>query len=136
MITKIKLAEILGDNEFEDARIERILNKKIKTLLSIGKANEIEKILKVLQDNGISKDTIENCLSVLAQGKANEIEKILEVLQDNGIGKDTIENCLLVLAQGKANEIEKILEVLQDNGISKDTIENCLSKNCKRICKK
>ena len=92
-----------------------------------GKTNEIEKILKVLEDHQISKETIENCLSVLAVGKASEIEKILKVLEEHQILKETIENCLSVLARGKAKEIEEILKVLENHKISKETIENCLT---------
>ena len=95
-------------------------------VLATGKASEIEKIFKVLNENGIGKETIENCLYVLATGKASEIEKIFKVLNENGIGKETIENCLYVLARGKASEIEKIFKVLNENGIEKETIEKCL----------
>ena len=114
-------------------------------VLAQGKASEIEKIFKVLKENGIRKGTVENCLSVLAKGKASEIEKIFKVLNENGIGKETIEKCLYVLAVGKANEIEKIFKVLNEvlaigkaseiekifkvlneNGIGKETIEKCL----------
>ena len=92
-----------------------------------GKASEIEKIFETLDKHQISKETIENCLSVLAQGKANEIEKIFEVLETHKISKETVENCLSVLALGKASEIEKIFETLDKHQISKETIENCLS---------
>ena len=53
------------------------------SVLARGKANEIGKILEVLNRNGIGKETIEKCLHVLAKGKASEVEKILEVLNRN-----------------------------------------------------
>ena len=97
--------------------------EKCLIVLAQGKAEEIEKIFKVLNENGISKKAIENCLYVLARGKAREIEKIFKVLDENDISKKTIENCLSVLVQGKAGEIEKIFKVLNENEILKKAIE-------------
>ena len=93
----------------------------------MGKAGEIEKILKVLDSHEIGKETIENCLYVLAMGKASKIERIFKVLDNHKIGKKTIERCLTVLASGKAEEIEKIFKVLDSHNIRKETIEKCLS---------
>ena len=126
MITKQELEEILKDNGFSDTEVTRILNKKISTLLKQARKQNIKQILEVLNKYEISKEAIENCLSVLARGKASEIEKIFKVLNENGIGKETVENCLSVLAQGKASEIEKIFKVLNENEIGKETIEKCL----------
>ena len=91
-----------------------------------GKAEEIEKIFKVLNKNGITNEAIENCLSVLARRKAEEIERIFKVLNENGISNKAIENCLVVLARGRSEEIEKIFKVLEKNNIKKEAIEKCL----------
>ena len=72
------------------------------------KAKEIEDIFKVLNDNKISKEAIERCLSVLALGKAKEIEKIFKVLKDNGISKDIIHNNLGFLLLNSLQEIQTI----------------------------
>jgi len=93
----------------------------------MGKAEEIKEIFKVLNENGIRKETIENCLSILARGKAKEIEEIFKVLNENSIQKEIIENCLSVLAMGKAEEIKEIFKVLNENSIQKEIIENCLT---------
>ncbi len=61
MISREELKVILKKHNFSDKQIERILNKKIKTLLAQGKAEEIEKILGVLEKKEIQKETIENC---------------------------------------------------------------------------
>ena len=127
MITKIEFADILYDYGFSKEKIEQILKKRINTLLARGKKKEIREIIKVLKENEIKQETIENCLSVLATGKAEEIKEILQVLKENGIKQEKIENCLSVLAMGKAEEIKEILQVLKENGIKQETIENCLS---------
>ena len=129
MITKQELREVLQKYQFDEKQIDRILNKKIKTLLRKGNKKKIDATLKILLDDAynISRKAIEGCLYVLAIGKADEIEKILKVLKNNKISKEAIEGCLIVLAQGKADEIEKILKVLKNNKISKKAIERCLT---------
>ena len=77
----------------------------------------------MLKETGISKEKIENYLSVLAEGKASEIEQILKVLEENGISKEKIENSLGVLARGRASEIEQILKILKENNVKRENIE-------------
>lgn len=117
MISKEELRGCLKNAKFEEEQIERILRKKIKTLLAKGKANEIEKILKVLNKEGIKKEGIENCLSVLARGKADEIEKILEILKENKVNKEIMRNNLTNLFLSDISEIENIFN---DDYIDKD----------------
>ena len=140
MIEKQELIDILREHNFTEKTISRILNKRIKTLLKRGKAGEIKGILEVLDEYGINKETIENCLSVLAMGKAKEIQDILQVLKEHGINKETIENCLSVLARGKAREIQDILVILEEHGIDKNSINrnyayifNTMKKHIKNI---
>ena len=124
MITQLELKNILNKYGFTETQINILINNK--TILAKGKLQNIDDILKLLLDYGISKEKIVKCKTVLALGKAKEIEKIFEILEKNKISKETIENCLSVLALGKAEEIEKIFKVLEKNKISKETIEKCL----------
>ena len=124
MITQQQLIKLLTKYNFTENEKNEILNKKIKTLLKIGIYENIDSILEILINNGISKKTIKNCLSVLARGKVGEIEKTFKVLNEYNISKKTIENCLYVLAVGKAEEIEKIFKVLNENEISIENIKN------------
>ena len=117
MITREELKTLLKNAGFEEAIIERILKKKINTLLRLGNFKNIQKILDILNDNKISHESVAKCLTVLTQGKADEIEKILGVLDKHSISKEKIENCLTVLTRGKAEEIEKIFKVLDSYDI-------------------
>ena len=127
MISKENLEEVLKRANFKEEQINRILNKKITTLLKRGNEEEIESILKLLNEHKISQEAIERCLTVLAKGKAKEIEEIFKVLDKHEISQEAIEGCLYVLARGKAKEIEKIFEVLDKHKISQEAIEDCLS---------
>ena len=84
-MTRNDFAIVLRKKNFEEETIQRILKKRIKTVLERGKVEEIEKILDVLEEKEIRKEKIENCLSVLAFGKAEEIGKILDILEKKGI---------------------------------------------------
>jgi len=108
MISKAELVEILQNNGFEEEAIQRILNKKIKTLLEKGKYENIEKIFEVLKEKGISKEVIENCLSVLARGKADEIEKIFEILNKNNISVKQFNDIFLLKYVTKVDLINEI----------------------------
>ena len=139
MITQDQLITLLTKYKFNEKQKNEILNKRTKTLLKKGIYKNIDNILKILLENSISKEAIENCLYVLARGKAKEIEKIFKILNENNISKDTIENCLTVLALGKAKEIKEIFKVLNRNDISKENIESnlgyCLIKNIDEVKK-
>lgn len=127
MITKQDLKGLLVKYNFDEEQIQRILNKRIKTLLKLGNKENIDKILKILiSDYGFSKGAIEGCLYVLTRGKAKKIEEILKVLDDHEISKGAIEGCLYVFARGKAKEIEGIFKILENHEISKERIEGCL----------
>lgn len=60
MITREQLVVLLRNAGVEEQTIDRILKKKIKTLLARGKAKEIEDIFKVLDEHEIRRETIEN----------------------------------------------------------------------------
>ena len=49
MITENQLVIVLRKKNFEEETIQRILNKRIKTVLKLGKAEEIERILDILE---------------------------------------------------------------------------------------
>lgn len=49
MITENQLVVVLRNKNFEEETIQRILKKRIKTVLERGKVEEIEKILDVLE---------------------------------------------------------------------------------------
>ena len=73
MITKQELKKVLQEHEFSEEQIERILNKRVKSLLKIGNIENIDAILNILLNKRtISKETIEGCLSVLARGKSKK----------------------------------------------------------------
>ena len=129
MITKQELKEVLQKYQFDEKQVDRILNKRIKTLLKNGNKDKIDIILQILLDDtyDISRKAIEKCLTVLALGKVEEIKRIFKVLKNHAIDKETIEKCLSVLARGKADEIEKIFIVLDEHQISKEAIEGCLT---------
>lgn len=80
MITIQDLKEVLKKHKYSENQIERILHKRIKTLLNRGNKDNIDEILQILDKHNIEKETIEGCLSVLVQAKAKEIEGIFEVL--------------------------------------------------------
>ena len=107
------------------------------TVLAKGKADEIERIFKVLKDNKISKEAIEGCLTVFVNGKADEIEGTLKILDKHEISKEAIEGCLSVLAKGKATKVKKTFKTLDDNEIEKEQINKnlgfILSKDPKEI---
>ncbi|MDO5003708.1 MAG: hypothetical protein Q4E39_05745, partial [bacterium] len=86
--------------------------------LAQGKAEEIEKIIKLLKEENID---VRECLTVLARGKAKEIEKIIKLLKEENID---VHECLTVLAYGKAEEIEKIIKLLKEENID---VRECLS---------
>ena len=65
MITKEALQKVLKDNGFDEQAITRILNKNLKTLIERGKFDNINAVLKTLNEFHISKEAIENCLLVL-----------------------------------------------------------------------
>jgi len=71
------LKKTFVENGFSEISIEKILKKKLTQIL-VKRLKEIEKIFKVLNDNGIRKEAIEGCLILLAHGKADEIEKIFD----------------------------------------------------------
>lgn len=60
MITREQLVVLLRNAGVEEQTIDRILKKKIKTLLAREKAKEIEDIFKVLDEHEIRRETIEN----------------------------------------------------------------------------
>ena len=125
MITKQELKKVLQEHEFSEEQIERILNKRVKTLLKIGNIENIDAILNILLNKRtISKETIEGCLSVLARGKAKEIEEIFKVLDAHNISKETIEGCLYVLARGKIKKIKRIFEILDYQKVKRQQIED------------
>lgn len=126
MISKETLKQILQDEEFTSEQIERIMQKRMQTLLKKGKEEEIRKILMVLKEKEIKKDTIEKCIYIFTTGKANEISEVLNFLEEKEIKKETIENCLSVLATGKAKNIKKIWSLLEERGIKKEKIEKCM----------
>ena len=105
-----------------------------------GKAEEIEKIFKVLNKNGISNRAIENCLSVLAEGKAEEIEKIFKVLNDNEISEENINDNLGWLLSKKSDYVKDIfsnnIELINRYLILKGYYNRIISiSEIKDICK-
>ena len=130
MITRQDLREVLQKQRFSEQQIEKILNKRIKTLLEIGNKENIDTILEILLDERkISQEKVEGCLSVLAFGKEKEIKEILDYLIDERkISQEKVEGCLSVLARGKAKEIKEILKYLIDERkISQEKVEGCLT---------
>lgn len=72
----------------------QICNEAIEgclTVLTRGKAKEIEKIFEILDKHGISKEAIKRCLTVLALGKAKKIEEVLKILNINNVSNYIIE---------------------------------------------
>ena len=81
MISKETLEKVLREANFEEERINRILNKSIKLLLDRGIESNIKEVLEVLEEFDISKDAIESCLNILAKGKKDNIKEVLKVLK-------------------------------------------------------
>ena len=71
MISKEAFARVLNENNFEQSAIDRILNKRIKTLLKNGNERKIDNILKVLEKKqiDISKIIDGNIYILLLQKK-------------------------------------------------------------------
>ena len=111
MITKQDLKEILQKHRFSEEQIEIILNKRIKTLLERGNKENIDAILKILEERKISQEKIEGCLSVLAKGKAKEINvaSILNIDEEEIL--EEIEN---IKEQNNKNKIR----MGEENGLS------------------
>ena len=76
---------------------------------------KIEKILNVLEDHQISKETIEKCLTVLAKGKASEIEKMFEVLDKYHISKENIEKNFGNIFSKSINKFDAIFSRNSEN---------------------
>ena len=107
MLKKEEFITLLQNAGFEEQTIDRILKKRIKSVLKKGNAEEIDKIFNVLDKNKISKEKIENCLTVLAIGDAEEIEKTLKILEQHKISKEKIEENYGSIFLKKEKEIKE-----------------------------
>lgn len=79
MITENQLVIVLRNKNFEEETIQRILKKRIKTVLERGKVEEIEKILDVLEKKGIRKETIKKMEKIIGIDSEEILEQIEEI---------------------------------------------------------
>ena len=79
MISEEQLRMVLKNNSNISAEfINRFLKKKIKSVYNLGRIENIEKIIELLNKYNMLS-LFEQCSTILAQGKIDDIKKIIYI---------------------------------------------------------